>query len=1362
MSPRAFVCAAVLVSLALPASVGPHAQTVGTPYFRIQVGRDAGTATPTPPPTVPNDAPFSVSVSGPLDGVVNRSFAVSPAASGASPSNWENLDPGSMPQGLAFDGSNGRISGVPTAPGMSAPMRVRATAPDGRVATSPPFRIAVSPSDVTGLTVTVLGPFVATKDEAFEAKTVSTGGTDPKVYGLASGTLPAGLLVDPNDGAIKGAPTQSGAFPNLSVVVWDAAGRIKTSSTFAIAVVDPQVYTLSVVVPGPFSGASGDFYALRPSARNAVGATTWSVASGELPAGLRMDATTGVVSGHPAAPGTSGPLVVGVADSKGSSAYSDPFSIVISDVSPLGVGLSGSPSGEVGTPFLFHGTASGGAKPYDWEILPVGTDLASTGLTFSRADGLITGTPTQARTFAGVRFRATDASGATKVTESFDLTVSPRRTVRVSGGSLATRVGRQASSTSPTATGGRAPYAWSAAGPVPAGLSLDPATGVLSGTPTQQGSVDVRLRVVDADGGEGVGSSHVAVQGALRASYGTPQNYLLGAFRATKAYAENALGTVTWSIAEGGPPPGLSLSSATGELSGVATVAGNYQGLRIKATDVDGSTAVTEPLTIFVTREGEFTIARYPERIGGRVGRTFRVPGVQTNGGVGRITYSFRKVPGDAYRTPPEDWVLDATNGSFSGTWPSGDREIVVRATDEIGQVATAYGIYNSNWGQLRIGDARETVCYVGKGCTTPLVSTWAYSGYTNLIGTPRMELLQASPEIARDLTFNAEYGSLAGTPTTEGTWTYRLRMTDQADGATVETGTWSIRVKAASPARARMVGRVGVTTRTRFCDLPPEGLKWDRSSNLVHGTYPLDGDPCVLTMDYYSWNPAREPGYYPGGKYRVLDASDNVVFSVDYDAEILPPLVALTQAPNVCTRINTPFAMRPPTFGGITGTPSYAALDRWSDQPYSFPEGVSFDPATGAVSGRSAVAVSPGGFYVRVTDSFDGATADSRSSPVSSNQYIVVRDPLDVAFDGVRDNQPATVQAETGPWFWRYPRKYGLWDTPNRITMTGTLPSGLVMNPDGSITGTTYDAPGSYPISLTLWDGCDDASVTQQVNIVLSPRSYVDVKSPIYLRQNVQVTTSPAPVIHFPRDPVEDPYWFKPDSWQADDPSKLPAGMTVVPETGQLRGAPTTPGVYPGITVRFTTKHGWPDVRAVPFDVIVDPGPHLRVPDANLLTGVAAEIVPETANATSPARFTLSGALPDGMSMDQATGRISGAPARTGTASQLVMTMADAGGSSVSSEPFTIRVAASTAPTDRTVNWTWTAAMQCVTTCNEANLCASRQYQACAGGGCPAPQRSCYIVYDKSKWETPASVGTPAGPNECLGEQYPGTYWCD
>lgn len=68
--------------------------------------------------------------------------------------------------------------------------------------------------------------------------------------------------------------------------------------------------------------------------------------------------------------------------------------------------------------------------------------------------------------------------------------------------------------------GGRAPYTWSiaAGGSLPAGLTLDPASGEISGTPTTAGSRTFTVRMADADGVTATRSLSIAVAG------NTPQN----------------------------------------------------------------------------------------------------------------------------------------------------------------------------------------------------------------------------------------------------------------------------------------------------------------------------------------------------------------------------------------------------------------------------------------------------------------------------------------------------------------------------------------------------------------------------------------------------------------------------------------------------------------------------------------------------------------------------------------------------------------------------------------------------------------------------------------------------------------------
>ncbi len=69
-----------------------------------------------------------------------------------------------------------------------------------------------------------------------------------------------------------------------------------------------------------------------------------------------------------------------------------------------------------------------------------------------------------------------------------------------------------------TAQGGLLPYLWDVPpsplglGPLPAGLTLDPNTGVLSGTPTVTGSFSYSVRVTDNGGNAAIRDFNVAAR----------------------------------------------------------------------------------------------------------------------------------------------------------------------------------------------------------------------------------------------------------------------------------------------------------------------------------------------------------------------------------------------------------------------------------------------------------------------------------------------------------------------------------------------------------------------------------------------------------------------------------------------------------------------------------------------------------------------------------------------------------------------------------------------------------------------------------------------------------------------------------
>ncbi|MFG2621259.1 putative Ig domain-containing protein [Streptomyces sp. NPDC048507] len=151
-------------------------------------------------------------------------------------------------------------------------------------------------------------------------------------------------------------------------------------------------------------------------------------------------------------------------------------------------------SGVTGTPVELKNSAEGGTAPYTWTAtgLPAGLAVAS-------ATGTVSGTPTAAGT-SSVTLTATDAAGKQGST-TFSWTVTLPGTgapVLSDPGAQSAYVGRPYSLRL-QATGGTKPYAFGATG-LPAGLTIDRSTGVVSGTATAWGFRNATLTVTDASG----------------------------------------------------------------------------------------------------------------------------------------------------------------------------------------------------------------------------------------------------------------------------------------------------------------------------------------------------------------------------------------------------------------------------------------------------------------------------------------------------------------------------------------------------------------------------------------------------------------------------------------------------------------------------------------------------------------------------------------------------------------------------------------------------------------------------------------------------------------------------------------------
>lgn len=156
------------------------------------------------------------------------------------------------------------------------------------------------------------------------------------------------------------------------------------------------------------------------------------------------------------------------------------------------------PGGNVGTAYSQTLAAAGGVPGYVWS-LNVGSNPLPVGLSLNPS-GVISGTPTTAGTTT-IAVLVTDSVGGT-VTRDLSLTISPAGVLPLSittpsplpGGTVGTVY-----NVTVAATGGTGTRSWSIlSGNLPVGLTLNPSTGALSGTPTTAGTSSFTVSIQDS------------------------------------------------------------------------------------------------------------------------------------------------------------------------------------------------------------------------------------------------------------------------------------------------------------------------------------------------------------------------------------------------------------------------------------------------------------------------------------------------------------------------------------------------------------------------------------------------------------------------------------------------------------------------------------------------------------------------------------------------------------------------------------------------------------------------------------------------------------------------------------------------
>lgn len=549
---------------------------LGTSQFTIQVTDSKGTkGTVTLSITInPSGTGLTFSPTSLPGGVVGQPYNQSLTGSGGTLPYTFSILSGTLPAGLSLAAS-GLITGTPTTVGPTS-FTVRMT--DGllsSVAGALSITITAPPSTVT-FTPAILPD--GTTAGHYSVTLRGAGGVAPYSFSVAPGQLPSGMTLTPA-GLLSGLVLQPGTWP-VRIDVKDATG--------ATGFVDTTLSILDGVQISSFSlepATELQSYQVTLTAVGGVEPYFWSLSSGRLPSGLVLNGV-GLLAGTPDAEGLS-TFTVMVRDASGGTATRT-FQLSVASRPPV-IATRDVPVATVAAPYSFTLEGGGGTGALEWTL---DSGSMPPGLTLTAA-GLISGVPGNAGAFP-FSVRLSDATGRS-TTASLNLTVKPAplkittESLPDTPGGIVRLVFR--------ATGGTTPYTWTlTGGRLPNGLSLTPG-GILGGQTFDLGKFDFSLSLKDADGVTAEHSySLVLTPAPLDLLTDALPGGVVGVAYTIKLSGEGGQQPYLWTAK--GLPNGLSLDSASGDITGAPTLHGTSQ-VTVELIDAAGaSKSRTIPLAV--------------------------------------------------------------------------------------------------------------------------------------------------------------------------------------------------------------------------------------------------------------------------------------------------------------------------------------------------------------------------------------------------------------------------------------------------------------------------------------------------------------------------------------------------------------------------------------------------------------------------------------------------------------------------------------------------------------------------------------------------------------------------------------------
>jgi len=1046
------------------------------------------------------------------------------------------------------------------------------------------------------------------------------------------------------------------------------------------------------------NGTKGSAFSYLATASN----SPMSFAALGLPSGLSIATSTGFISGTPTVTGT---FLATVSANNIVGTGSAPLTITLPLLPVPAITSSLNITGTSGSAFSYQTAASNSPTGFGAVGAQSGlgedpvTGLPS-GLSMNPSTGLISGTPLASGTYSVV-IGASNASGTGGATLA--ITVLPPPPVITS---LLSVTGSHGCALSYQIAASNSPTSYGASG-LPGGLSVNPGTGLISGTPTVTGSFGVTISGSNADG---AGTATLTINVLPSPPVITSPTGIAAISGSAFSYQITASNSPT-SFAASNLPSNLSVSASTGLISGTPTTVGGFSPT-ISASNADGTASATLAINI---------LASGPKTWTGATSGTWDTVTANWTGAATKFVNNDSVIFDDTalkttvaiapsitasnviFSSTSQSYSLSGTlacNGSLVQNSPgavnlgvalSGTGGVTVNSGTLILSGTNTYkGPTIVNGGVLQVGNASclpsASVLTLNSGGALDINNNSPWLTLINLNGGSIVNSGTAGQFLYT--TINATSGTIAsgmgGTitlnKTTSGTLVYSAQT---SCGGTINVNGGTLYLTGATQMNV-------VVNSGTFVQIGVAG----NGSTVTINSGGVYGPASAPSFRAFSWGASNFvlnsgatmqmliTGTIPGYQYdQVVQATSGSV-TLSGSLSLLAP--CQLPAGGVYTLINNSGNSNPVngTFSGLPEGAQFYQSNQWWQISYvggsgndvtvtrlalSTPgitsalsvtgtNGCAFSYQTVAANNPTGYGASglPDGLSISASSGLISGTPTVTGTfwPVVSASNFFGTGTATLIINLLLPPPVVSIASITGTNGCAFNYQIAASNSPTGYA-TSDLPSGLSADPGTGLISGTPTVTGTFSVTISASNGQGTGSANLTINLLPPPipviTSPLGVTGSYGTAFSYQITATNGP----------SGYWA----------SGLPTGLSVSASTGLISGTPTVAGVF--YATISASNPGGTGTAALTINLLPPPAPAITSPLS--VTGTLGSAFSYQITASnSPTSYGASG-LPTGMSVSASTGLISGTPTVTGTFNNVTLSAINLGGTGTATLTITL-----------------------------------------------------------------------------------------